>query len=386
MEKILYIANARIPTEKAHGYQIMKMCESFCRKGADVVLYIPSRLNRLNNDPFSFYGISELFPIVRLWTVDLLNAKLPVYFSFFIQYFSFIFSVLPTILFKRQGAIYTRDALIGVCAALCGRRVIFEKHTRSRTDKYLLPVLNIFNAKFVAITDFHKKMMVNNFNIIPDRVIVSHDGVDVDIFKRTGEDIRQIRLELGLPIEKRLLLYVGQLKTMGREKGIEWIADILPKIIKSFPSLTFVSVGGSTAEVENYLKKVKNLDLPGSALFIGNVPRFLVPKYLKAADYLLLPYPNTEHYAYFMSPLKLFEYMAAGRVIVTSDLPSIREILDERTAVFFVPNKPESLVLALKKVIYNTSFSEEISKNCQELAKRYTWINRAETILNFING
>lgn len=52
--KITYIANIRIPTEKAHGYAIMKMCEQFAKLGASLDLVVPDRRNQLKEDPFYF--------------------------------------------------------------------------------------------------------------------------------------------------------------------------------------------------------------------------------------------------------------------------------------------------------------------------------------------
>ncbi len=57
MKKIIYIANARIPTEKAHGNTIMKMCEAFARAGNEVELMIPRRFNTLKKDPYYCYSV-----------------------------------------------------------------------------------------------------------------------------------------------------------------------------------------------------------------------------------------------------------------------------------------------------------------------------------------
>ena len=55
--KILYIANARIPTEKAHGFQICKMCEQLSLQGAEVELIVPKRKNKITQDVFQYYDL-----------------------------------------------------------------------------------------------------------------------------------------------------------------------------------------------------------------------------------------------------------------------------------------------------------------------------------------
>ena len=70
--KIIYLANARIPTEKAHGIQIMKMCEAFSDADAKILLLIPRRINWIKEDPFEYYGIKKNFRIKKLPTIDLI--------------------------------------------------------------------------------------------------------------------------------------------------------------------------------------------------------------------------------------------------------------------------------------------------------------------------
>ena len=73
MKKLVYIANARIPTEKAHGIQIMKMCEAFSAQVVDVELVLPRRLNRIKENPFDYYGVKKNFKITKLPTIDFIT-------------------------------------------------------------------------------------------------------------------------------------------------------------------------------------------------------------------------------------------------------------------------------------------------------------------------
>ncbi len=71
--KMIYLANARIPTEKAHGLQIMKMCEAFKNEGVDLELVVANRKdNQLEDiEPFEYYGIKNKFRIKKLWLLDI---------------------------------------------------------------------------------------------------------------------------------------------------------------------------------------------------------------------------------------------------------------------------------------------------------------------------
>jgi glycosyltransferase involved in cell wall biosynthesis len=97
-----------------------------------------------------------------------------------------------------------------------------------------------------------------------------------------------------------------------------------------------------------------------------------------------MPFPKTEHYAYYMSPLKLFEYMASKRPIVASDLPSIREILNEQNSVLVEPDNPEKLAEGIKRILADNNFAEKISNQAFQDVQQYTWQKRVEQILGFV--
>jgi len=103
--------------------------------------------------------------------------------------------------------------------------------------------------------------------------------------------------------------------------------------------------------------------------------------YYRAADVLAMPFPNTRHYAYEMSPLKLFEYMASGTPIVTSDLPSVREILDQTSAVFYLPESLPALIEALRRAMDDDG---RLAKHAKGMVGQFTWQERGRRILECI--
>ena len=75
--KLVYIANARIPGEKAHPYQIVQMCEAFGAVGADLTLLYPARVNRGEMDTtdiWPYYGVERTFEAIRLPVIELYPA------------------------------------------------------------------------------------------------------------------------------------------------------------------------------------------------------------------------------------------------------------------------------------------------------------------------
>ena len=111
--RLIYIANIRLPTEKAHGIQIMKMCEAFAEKGIDVELLVPARRNDLIDDPFEFYGVKRIFRIKKLPCLDILRfdfAKA----GFLISTFTFLSAAKIYLAFRNYDALYARERLVGL--------------------------------------------------------------------------------------------------------------------------------------------------------------------------------------------------------------------------------------------------------------------------------
>ena len=112
-----------------------------------------------------------------------------------------------------------------------------------------------------------------------------------------------------------------------------------------------------------------------------------MPLYLKSANILVIPNSaSSKISSEYTSPLKLFEYMASGCPIVASNLPSLREVLDEKNCVFAKPDNPESFKEAIEKVLNDIEFSSSIAKKALEDVSSYSWEDRAKNILKIISS
>jgi glycosyltransferase involved in cell wall biosynthesis len=122
--------------------------------------------------------------------------------------------------------------------------------------------------------------------------------------------------------------------------------------------------------------------------FTGFVPNIDLPRYLAAADVLLMPYARSilgssgsADSAAVASPMKMFEYMAAGRAILTSDLPVIREVLDESFAAFAPPEDAPAWTAALQSLLADPARRAVLASNARREVEKYTWLARAQKIL-----
>jgi glycosyltransferase involved in cell wall biosynthesis len=207
------------------------------------------------------------------------------------------------------------------------------------------------------------------------------DSVDLALFDPSITK-QEARMALGLDPKERLVVYGGRFSTMGESKGIGMLDHAVHHLAETESTLTLMLVGGSTQEFVTYEKRHP----APTTICVPSVSREQLAKYYRAADWLVMPFPKTHHYAYEMSPLKLFEYMASGTPILTSDLPSVREILTQEMAVFFPPENEEALARALRHAQdpMNQMRLEEMARRAKQRVQAFSWKARAERILSFL--
>lgn len=350
MKKFFYIANVRLPTEKAHGLAIMKMCEAFANQGLEVELVVPKRENHIDTDPFEYYGVKRNFKITKLWCLDLVRwGKV----GFWVETLTFAERVAWYALLK-TGTFYTREEFLAFYLKLFDKKVFWEAHTTK--SLWSTPFLKLLDG-IITISKGLKEYYVS-LGLASEKILVAHSGVDLKLFniKKTKEEIRK---ELSLPLDKKIVAYVGKEQTMGREKGVGELREVLESLQKENPEIY--------------------------PLFVTDVSFKKVPLYMKSADVLVMNYPNTEHYAKYMSPLKLFEYMASEVPIVAPDLPSIREVLNEDEVYFFKPDNSEDLAKTIERALVKYLQAQEIAKKAQENVGKYSWDKRAQSIIHFMD-
>lgn len=363
-----------MPTDKAYGIYVMKMCEALKNVGADVVFLYPKRSNALKKDGiFSYYGMSESFKTKELFSIDLLSFKFLGHFPYLIGIVSFYISVLFYVLFYLSDYkyIYTRDFYGAAVLKLLNKKVFFDAHYLPQTSGFLFKFFLKSNDKIIAISEGLKKELIN-FGAVPEKIFVLPDGVDLKKFSLNITK-KESRKKVNLPQDIKIIIYAGHLY---KWKGVYTLA-LASRFLKNNEKIIFVG-GKKDKDVPEFLEFIKNNNLKNIEV-LGPKPYALIPYYLKAADILVLPNSGVEKLsAIYTSPLKMFEYMASGNPIVASDLSSIREVLSKENAVLVKPNDEKDLAEGIKKVLDDSKFAEKISKNAFYDAQNFSWEKRAE--------
>ncbi len=368
--KLIYIANIRLPTEKAHGIQIMEMCVAFTGQGVSVELVIPQRKNILLDDPFVYHDVPRVFSIHKLPTLDFVRFGRV---GFWISLMSFIISIAVYSVFKKDVIFYTRDEGVALSLRLLGKQVVWEGHTGQRN--FLVQLLLRLQIPLVVITEALKTLYIS-MGATLSKIIVAPDGADITRFniKTTQTEARN---ELGLPLDKKIALYKGHLY---ERKGAHTLARATTCLKEK--NVICVFIGGTESDIESFKQEFGNLE---NVLILGNRPRKETPVYQRAADVLIIPNSAKDDVSkLYTSPMKLFGYMASGVPFIASDLPSLREIVNDTLAYFFTPDDPESLCDAIINVLDNYEDAKKKAVESLALAENYSWQKRAQNIIDFI--
>jgi glycosyltransferase involved in cell wall biosynthesis len=374
--KIACIALARIPYYTANSIQVMKTCQAMAQLGHDVTLIAFDNPEAGGIQPWevvaSFYGLQTRFEIV--------------YYPFHKR--GVIRRLFPWRALRKAMA-FTPDILYvwpvqsAVGGLLFRRPVIFELHDRP-TGRFGPFWYRLFlrmrgRKRLLLITNALQNALERAYSpkLPKEQVVIAPNGVDLERFESLP-DVKTAQRDLGFP-EKISVACTGHLYA-GRG------ANLFLKLASHFPQAHFLWVGGRPDDVAVWRSRAADESL-NNITFTGFVPNQNLPLYQAAADILLMPYGPTiagssgGNSADICSPMKMFEYLATGRAIITSDLPVIREVLDEQNAVFCPPEDLPAWKDALEKLIASPEQREALAQRARRDAERYTWMARSQKAL-----
>jgi alpha-maltose-1-phosphate synthase len=232
--------------------------------------------------------------------------------------------------------------------------------------------------KIICVSEPAKRQLVKNWQVDPEKIVVMPNGVDVELF-RPDHDSCTIRAELGLDSEPVITFVGGFQHWHGLDRLLESFASLLQVI----PAARLLLVGDGRAR-QAVQAKINELGVETAVSITGLVPQGRVPEILAAADIAVLPYPPLPRELWF-SPLKLYEYMAAGKAIVASRAGQVAEVIQHgHTGLLVEPGDVTGLAQAMINLIENPAERARLGENARRQAlERHSWqeyIERLEQI------
>jgi len=378
--KIVYISTAIIPSRTANSIQVMKMCQAFAKNGHNIILLVPNRQMEIEpgiDDVFDFYCVDKCFKIKKLSYLDTRSGRI-LYVLFKVLYSRFL---MREIKYLQPDIVYGRDVTGCYIAALLGYRCIFELHIPvwygslggAFAFNRLLRCKNL--EKIVVITETLKGEYLKSYPSKLNKIIVAPDGSD------RVTDLERIRHWSG----RKGVLQVGYIGHLYHGKGMEVIAELAPQM----PEVDFHIIGGMEKDITYWKKKVKLHNI----FFHGFVPQNRISKYINSLDACLLPNQKqvlpygaknkpSSNISNYTSPLKLFDYMAHKKAIIASDLPVLREILNEKNAIIVKHDDIKAWKAAIER-LKNDSLRGKLGDDAyKDFCSNFTWEIRAKKVIS----
>jgi len=379
--KIIYISHTRFPTEKAHGHQVAQVCSAMARLDHNVTLVTPTVWTPITESPFEYYSVPENFKWVRLKNFDALNSRLiPNFLAFMFSMRSYRKKVSEFLKPNDADLLYCRSHVVLPSMLKTGKPVILELHTLPNRGRSSFVKLCNKCKRVICLTTPMKDELVK-LGVDGQKVIVEGDAVREEILCEVPPVENFVERLGGHPV----VGYVGSLVARNSlSKGVDVLVEALSVLKKQGKAVRGLIVGGPDDWKKKYEDHARKIGLSSDeVVFTGKVSSSNVSAMMKSCDVLVYPAPASNH-PYYMrdtSPLKIFEYMAAGKPVVAANIPPIRDILDEGTAEFFTPGSSEECAKAIHGVISNPEAAHQRTINARKKVGGYTWKKRMARIL-----
>lgn len=361
--RMLYFSDTHFITPSAEAVFIMKMADAWTANGHDVEVFAHVRSGSAE-EIHAYYGTRGGFPVHSYGYTRLPGGK-----RLLRLFRGWRAARRPC----SADLVYGRCPYAVMSAAGSGLPLVLEQHTPPANPAKARVLERLFRhpdfRRLVVITQALQEDYLDRFRgILPaDRVLVAHDGADP--MEALPPPPNEVRLRFG---------YVGSLLP---GKGWETVVELA----RRFPEHDFHLVGGGEAE----LAALRARGVPANLHLHGHVPHSGIPQRLSGFDVALLPplerviISTGEDIGRWMSPMKLFEYMAAGRPVIASDLPVIREVLTHGVNGWICPpGDVDAWAAAVRRLAADPALRERLAARAREdFLARYTWRERARRVL-----
>ncbi|MBF0611222.1 MAG: glycosyltransferase family 4 protein [Magnetococcales bacterium] len=260
-----------------------------------------------------------------------------------------------------------------------GIHTVMESHGLPTNPQHLASLQEFVHlpsfAGLVTITPPLEELFIQ-LGVPAHKILVEPDGVDLERFM-APLSLEEARQHLALPLTTPLVVYTGHLY---EGRGV----DEILQAARQLPQVQFLMVGGTPKDVAYWQQKSGQMGL-ANMTYTGHLANTLLPPYLWAADVLLMPYNSHCSTAGWMSPMKLFEYMAAGRAVVASDLPVLHSVLRHGENGWLVKaDDGTALATGVHHLLENPTLRENLARQSREDVQSYDWRKRVGRIIQWL--
>jgi glycosyltransferase involved in cell wall biosynthesis len=369
--KIFVVSYSNPLSRDALAYASVNMGAAFKESGVDTLLILPVKVDA--EELKNFYQLNTL---VKTKCIKILppGARFSSFTYAIAIAGSFSFTYTKNVIF------YTDHPWTAIFLSRFGKKVIFNPDTYQpyrQYHKFLIAASRNKNMLLFACMSSPLLKLFEKDGVPTEKLLLAPLGVNIDRYKNPL-DMQTARKKLNLPLDIPIITLIGDLYE-GRG------AEILIECAVKMKNILFLLVGATQKDLER-LNRVKMEKSAQNVKIENYVPPKNVPIFEWASDILVMPYTTKTLTHNIMSPLKMFEYLAAKRPIVASDFLPLRDVLIDKENAWLVP--PEdvgALCKAFEIILNNPSLKNKLSENAWKTALQFTWKRRVEKILSTID-
>jgi len=380
--KINYISPSVLPSNSANSVHVIMQCDALVSLGVSVKLYAKRMIR--NKSAFmqavqESYGIDlERMKLVSYYSNSNLadNLKIAIMALFSMHYGDWPDAILSRNLYASY-----------VIAVLERKRLFFETHQLEQGLRKSMQRA-IMVCPWVTTIAISRKMiecLYEHHGTYPYHYLVLHDAAPDGVIPLNHNERRSELCRLFPEANGTWQAVCGYFGHLFEGRGIE----IINEMAIARPNVLFMVFGGNDKDVQARREATKQRNL----IFIGHVPYRTAQQAMRAVDILLMPYQERvsiglagQDTARWMSPMKMFEYLACGVPIISSDLPVLREVLKDRVNCLLVePSEIVAWLSAVDRLVENPHLAMAIGKQAHlNYKSEHTWTLRAKKILDAV--
>ena len=233
--------------------------------------------------------------------------------------------------------------------------------------------------KILCVSEAARRHLIETWQVAPEKIVVMPNGVDINLFKPEVPQSDELRSQLGLT-NSPVIIFVGGFQPW---HGLELLVESFAMVLKEIPAAKLLLVGDGRArpDVE---KSIQKFGVASNVIITGFLPQAEIPKYLSIADLAVMPYPELPKEMWF-SPLKMYEYMSAGKAIVASRAGQIAEVIEDGyNGVLVEPGNTRTLRDTLIRLLKNEEECSRLGTNArQQAVEKHSWeqyVKRLEAV------
>lgn len=264
-------------------------------------------------------------------------------------------------------------------------------HPKCIRNPWLVPSIEGYVTRQANHTIMQSRQLydyyLSKYHLDPQKVSWTSNGADVEKFTPVKKDTQLLdQYELN---GKFIIGFIGSL---GSWHGLDHLLRIIETVVNSHPEVVFMIVGAGGTDEKRFQEILKEKNLMHAVRLTGHMEYEKIPAVLNLMDIVLAPYPQFDFF--YFSPIKLFEYMAAAKPLLSTNVGQIGEMIqDGKNGIFCDPEDSADVASKISHLMQNDKLRKTIGNNARKtIEQEYTWTHKAkvwktifENVLNLKN-